>query len=69
MVLHYSSEEIIEILKKLSKNSIFPDTLEQEITHYMKYAGQVKFSLFGSDYYFFVSESIYGLICEDVEKI
>ena len=35
----------------------------------MKYAGQVKFSLFENEYYFFVSTEVYLVIHEYVEKI
>jgi len=62
MVLHYTAGEIIEILKKLTKNLSFPKTLEDDIISYMKYAGQVKFSLIGSDYFFFVHEEVYDSI-------
>lgn len=69
MVLHYTAEEIIEILKKLTKNLEFPRTLEQEIKTYMKFAGQVKFSLIGSDYYFFVHEEVHDYIKHLVKVI
>ena len=47
MVLQYSAQEIIDILKKISKNLEFPLSLHNEICRYMRYAGQVKFSLIG----------------------
>lgn len=69
MVLHYSATEIIEILKKLSKNLEFPKSLELEIKANMKYAGQVKFSLIGSDYFFFVHPEVYEHIKHLVKYI
>lgn len=35
----------------------------------MKYAGQVKFSLIGSDYYFFTNQEVYDQIKHLVEFI
>jgi hypothetical protein len=37
-------------------------TLSQEIFSYMKYAGQVKFSLIGSNYFFFVNLDVHEQI-------
>ena len=58
MVLHYSGEEIIEILKMITKNKIFPIILEKEILEYMRYAGEVRFHLIKDNYYLYTNKDI-----------
>lgn len=51
------------------KNLEFPKGLAREIGQYMRYAGKVKFSLIGNQYYFFMGEEVYGYVEEFVENM
>jgi DNA excision repair protein ERCC-3 len=64
MVLHYTGEEIIGILNKLSKNEFVPPSLENEIIDYMRHAGEVRFSLIDGEYYVFTTEELSLLISD-----
>lgn len=50
MVLEYTADEIIGVIKRLSKNLAFPRSLEQMIREYMRYAGKVRLQLNGNRY-------------------
>lgn len=56
MILEYTSNEIIAILKKLMKNLKFPSTLEKIVKDYMAMAGRVRMRL---------KDNFYELITDD----
>lgn len=65
MVLEYSADEIIGILKRLSKNLLFPRSLEEMIRRYMRYAGKVRLQLNGNRYELLTVREI-GLMLGDM---